>query len=71
MRYLRIKDAHKQLARTSLKVKILEAKYEAKLEFPRERAEYKKNSMEGQKIIIIFWNCTLHVSNTIRIKQVI
>ena len=40
-----------------LKVKILEAKYDAKLEFPEKTLHHCGGSMD------VFWNCTLYLKN--------
>ena len=41
-----------------LKVTILEAKYKAKLEFPRGSGGAKQKTFRGESMDI-FWNCTL------------
>ena len=41
-----------------LKVKILEAMYEAKLEFPRGSGGAKQRNFRGRSMDI-FWNCTI------------
>ena len=43
-----------------LKVKILEAKYETKLEFPRGRWVAKQNTLCGGSMDIL-WNCTIKI----------
>ena len=49
--------------RDILNSKILEAKYEAKLEYPRGRGvQNKKPSMGGGGSVDIFWNCTIFSS---------
>ena len=45
--------------RRVLKVKLLEEKYEAKLEFPRGREGAKQETLCGGSMDI-FWNCTLY-----------
>ena len=47
-----------------LKVKILEAKYEAKLEFPGGMGGAKQKTFCGGSMDI-FWNCTLTVSHSL------
>ena len=42
-----------------LKVKILKAKYEAKLEFPGGREGAKQKTFRGGSMGI-FWNCTIY-----------
>ena len=44
-----------------LKVKILEAKYEAKLEFPGGRGDAKQKTFHGGSMDI-FWKCTLQTN---------
>ena len=46
------------VGRGVLKVKILEAKYEAKLEFPEGRGVENKKTFHGGSMDI-FWNCTM------------
>ena len=41
-----------------LKIKILEGKYEAKLEFPRGTGGAKQNTFHGGSMNI-FWKCTM------------
>ena len=53
-----------------LKVKILEAKYEAKLEFPRGSGGAKQKTFRGGSMDI-FWNCTIrgHIQNEENSKE--
>ena len=46
-----------------LKVKILEAKYEAKLEFPGGTGDAKQKTLRGGSMDI-FWNCTMYGNDT-------
>ena len=48
-----------------LKVKILEAKYEAKLEFPGGMGGAKQKTFHGGSMDI-FWNCTLHLHTQVK-----